>query len=70
MCGFTVDLIDFEQLNDAQTKTLVQNLERKRNSLQAQLRDVNDSLKGINRALKVIEKKSKPRASKKGTRGR
>jgi hypothetical protein len=61
MCGFTIDLVDFDQLTDAQKKTLLKNLQRKRNALQTQLEDVDESLKGINRALKVIEKKSKRR---------
>jgi hypothetical protein len=59
MCGFTVELIDFEKLSEAQKKTLLKNLERKRNSLQRQKEDVDESLKGINRALKVVEKKSR-----------
>jgi hypothetical protein len=62
MCGFTVDLIDFEQLSDAQTKTLLRNLLRKRKALEAQVETVNESLKGIDRCVKVIEKKSKRRA--------
>jgi hypothetical protein len=62
MCGFTVDLIDFDELSDAQKKNLLKKLQRKRNSLQAQLKDVNESLKGINRAVKVVERKSKRRA--------
>jgi hypothetical protein len=62
MCGFTVDLIDFEQLSETQKKTLTRNLERKKKALQAQVESVNESLKGIERCLKVIEKKSKRRA--------
>lgn len=59
MCGFTADLIDFEQLTNAQKKTLLKNLHRKRKVLQAQVEDIEESLKGIDRCLKVIEKKSK-----------
>ena len=59
MCGFTVDLIDFDQLTDTQKKTLLKNLQRKKRSLETQLEDVNDSLKGINRAIREVEKKSK-----------
>jgi uncharacterized protein (DUF885 family) len=61
MCAFTVDLIDFEQLSDAQRKALLKNYQRKKKALEAQLEDANKSLKGINRALKLIEKKSKRR---------
>jgi hypothetical protein len=62
MCAFTIDLIDFDELSEAQRKALLKNLQRKRNSLQAQLKDVNESLKGINRSLKIVERKSKRRA--------
>lgn len=62
MCGFTVNLIDFEQLSDAQRKALLKNYQKKKKALQAQLKDANASLKGIDRALKLISKKSKRRA--------
>ena len=61
MCVFTVDLIDFDQLSDAQKKTLLRKLQRKQKSLQSQLEDVNDSLKGITRAIREVERKSKRR---------
>jgi uncharacterized protein HemX len=59
MCALTIDLIDFEQLTDAQKKTLLRNLQRKRKALQSQLDDVSRSLKGLDRSIKVVEKKSK-----------
>jgi prefoldin subunit 5 len=59
MCGFTVDLIDFEHVSDAEKKALLKNLQRKKKALQAQLETINESLKGIDRCLKVVEKKSK-----------
>ncbi len=62
MCGFTVDLIDFDELTNAQKKTLSQNLQRKKRSLKAQIEDINELLKGIERCLKVVEKKSKRRS--------
>lgn len=61
MCGFTVDLIDFDQLSDVQKKTLLRKLQRKQKNLQSQLEDVNESLKGITRAIKEVERKSKRR---------
>ncbi|NOJ48762.1 hypothetical protein [Bradyrhizobium archetypum] len=61
MCGFTVDLIDFDQLSDAQKKTLLRKLQRKQKNLRSQLEDVNESLKGITRAIREVERKSKPR---------
>jgi hypothetical protein len=61
MCGFTVDLIDFDQLSDAQKKTLLRKLQRKQKNLRSQLEDVNESLKGITRAIKEVERKSKRR---------
>lgn len=59
MCAFSVELIDFDQLSDEQTKNLQKNYERKKKALQAQLEDVNQSLKGITRALEIIEEKTK-----------
>jgi hypothetical protein len=62
MCGFTVDLIDFDELTNTQKKTLLKNLERKKKSLRTQIEDINESLKGIDRCMKVVQKKSKSRA--------
>jgi hypothetical protein len=62
MCALTIDLIDFDELTDAQKKTLLRSLERKRKALQSQLDDVSRSLKGLDRSIKVVEKKSKRRA--------
>jgi hypothetical protein len=59
MCALTIDLIDFDQLTDAQKKTLLRNLQRKRKALQSQLDEVSQSLKGLDRSIKVVEKKSK-----------
>ena len=59
MCALTIDLIDFDELTDAQKKTLLRNLQRKRKALQSQLDDVSQSLKGLDRSIKVVEKKSK-----------
>jgi hypothetical protein len=61
MCAFTVDLIDFEKLSEAQKKGLLKNLLKKKKTLETQLEDANRSLKGVNLALKKIEKKSKRR---------
>jgi hypothetical protein len=57
MCAFTVNLIDFDKLTAAQKKALLKNLRKKKSTLQGQLRDANKSLKGVNRALKKIQKK-------------
>ena len=62
MCAFTIDLIDFDELTETQKKTLLRNLERKRKTLQSQLDDVSQALKGLDRSIKVIERKSKRRA--------
>jgi hypothetical protein len=62
MCGYTIDLIDFDQLSDTQKKALLKNYQRVKKELEAQLKDANKSLKGINRAIKIVEKKSKRRA--------
>jgi hypothetical protein len=59
MCGFSVELIDFDQLSDEQTKNLQKTYEGKKKMLQAQLEEVNQSLKSMNRALEIIEEKTK-----------
>jgi hypothetical protein len=59
MCGFTVGLLDFDKLSASQKKELLKNYRKKRDSLQTHLDEVSESLKGINRALKEIEKKTK-----------
>jgi hypothetical protein len=59
MCMFSVELIDFDQLNDEQTKNLQKTYEGKKKALQAQLEEVNQSLKSMNRALEIIEEKTK-----------
>jgi uncharacterized protein HemX len=68
MCAFTVNLIDFDNLSDRQKKELLKNLQKKRRTLQEQLRDANRSLKGVEKALGVMRKKaakkSKRRAKK------
>jgi hypothetical protein len=61
MCAFTVDLIDFEKLSETQKKGLLKNLLKKKKTLETQLVDAKRSLKGVNQALKKIEKKSKRR---------
>jgi hypothetical protein len=65
MCAFSVELIDFDQLSEAEKKGLFKNYAKKKEALEAQLEDVNRSLKGIDRALKLIEKEIEaPRLSK------
>jgi len=63
MCGFTCDLIDFDELTAEQKKTLMDNLQQKKRTLQTQIRDINTSLKGIDRCMKKMttKKKSKRR---------
>jgi hypothetical protein len=59
MCGFTVDLLDFDQLTETQKKALLKNLQRKKKALEVQLEYVNESLKGTTRALREVEKNLK-----------
>jgi len=61
MCRFAVDLIDFEQLSDAQRKALLKDLQKRRDALEAQLKGVNSSLKDVNQTLKVVAKKKAKR---------
>jgi hypothetical protein len=60
MCAFAADLVDYEGLSDAQKDALVQELQKRKDALQAHLDGVNESLKGVNQALEVVAKKSKP----------
>lgn len=62
MCAFTVNLIDFDKLTASQKKALLQNLKKKKRSLEEQLRDANRSLKGIDKALGIMQKKTKRRS--------
>ena len=62
MCRFTVDLLDYDELTDAQKKTLLSQLQGERKALQSQLDHVKESLKGVDLSIKVIERKSKRRA--------
>ena len=59
MCTFSVELIDFDQLSAEQTENLQKTYEGKKKMLQAQLEEVSQSLKSMNRALEVIEEKTK-----------
>ena len=52
MCRFAVDLIDFDELSDAQKKGLKEDLQKRRDAVQAQL-------EGLNQALTAVEQKSK-----------
>lgn len=59
MCIISADLVDFELLSAAQKKTLLRDLRKRKDALQAQLKGVNDLLKCVDQALKVVEKKAK-----------
>jgi endonuclease III len=59
MCGFSIELIDFDQLSDEQTKKLQKTYEGKKKMLQAQLEEVKQSLKSMNQALEIIEERTK-----------
>jgi hypothetical protein len=61
MCAFAAELIDYESLSDAQRKALLNDLQKRRDALQAHLEGVNASLKGVNQALKAVQKKPKKR---------
>jgi hypothetical protein len=39
MCGYTIDLIDFDRLTDAQKKALLQNYQRVKKELLTQMAD-------------------------------
>jgi hypothetical protein len=62
MCGFTIDLIDFDELTDGQKKTLLKNLQRERKALKSELDHVGQTLKELDRSIKVTERKMKRRS--------
>jgi hypothetical protein len=59
MCLVAVELVDFDELSEAQKKALLKDLQKRRDTLQEQLESVNGSLKSVNQAIKVVVKKSK-----------
>jgi hypothetical protein len=59
MCLVGPDLIDFIALSTAKKKTLMKDLRKRKQALRAQLVGVNQSLKRVDRAVKMFEKKSK-----------
>jgi uncharacterized protein HemX len=61
MCAFTVNLIDFDDLTAAQKKALLKNLRKKKASLQQQIKDAEKSLKGVDKALGIMQRKAKRR---------
>jgi hypothetical protein len=61
MCKFTIDLLDYEQLTDAQKKKFMRQLQEERKALQSTLDHVKESLKGVDLGIKVLERKSKRR---------
>lgn len=68
MCGFTANLIDFDKLTPKQKKTLLQNYRKKKADYQALIRDADRSLKGIERALVIMQKKTAKKSAKKAKR--
>ncbi len=61
MCGFSVELVDFDKLSAKQKKDLLESYQKKKQAMQAHLKDANATLKGLTKAVKLIEKKSKPK---------
>jgi predicted nucleic-acid-binding protein len=68
MCGFTVNLIDFDKLTPAQKKALLKNYKKKKADYQALIRDADRSLKGIEKALVTMQKKTAKKSAKKAKR--
>jgi hypothetical protein len=64
MCVFGVEFVDFETLSDAQKKKLLNNYQKKKQAIQAQLKDANAALNGLNKAIKIIEKKTKSKSKR------
>jgi hypothetical protein len=56
MCAFTVDLLDYDQLTDKQKKTLLRELQGEKKALESELEHVRQSLKGIDKSIRVLER--------------
>jgi hypothetical protein len=64
MCVFGVEFVNFDKLSDTQKKKLLNNYQKKKQAIQAQLKDANAALNGLNKAIKIIEKKSKSKSKR------
>jgi transcriptional regulator of heat shock response len=62
MCAFTVNLIDFDKLTPKQKRDLLNNYKKKKATLEALIKDANKSLQGIDKAIGIMQKKTKRRA--------
>jgi hypothetical protein len=65
MCGFSVELVDFDKLSAKQKKALLESYQQKKQAMQAHLKDANATLKGLTKAVKMIQSKSKPKSKSK-----
>jgi hypothetical protein len=68
MCTFSVELVDFDKLSAKQKKNLLENYKKKKAAMQAQVKDANATLKGLTKAVKMIQSKSKPKSKSKRRR--
>ena len=68
MCAFTINLIDFDKLTPKQKKELLNNYKKKKADYQALIRDADRSLKGIERAIEIMQKKTAKKSAKKAKR--
>jgi uncharacterized protein HemX len=57
MCKFTVDLLDYDKLTAKEKRTLLRQLQGEKKALQSQLEFVEESLKGVDQSIKVLERK-------------
>jgi hypothetical protein len=57
MCKFTVDLLDYDKLTPKQKKALLKQLQGEKKALRSQLDFVEESLKGVDQSIKVLERK-------------
>jgi hypothetical protein len=65
MCGFSVELVDFDKLSAKQKKDLLENYKKKKQAMQAHLKDANATLRGLTKAVKLIQSKSKTKSKSK-----
>jgi hypothetical protein len=57
MCRFTIDLLDYDKLTAKEKRTLLRQLQGEKKTLQSQLEFVEESLKGVDQSIKVLERK-------------
>jgi len=57
MCSFTADLLDYDKLTAKQKRDLLKKLKGEKKALESQLDFVEESIKGVDKSIRVLERK-------------